>query len=94
MYNSGEEPGCLVKITHQCYIMIKPCCPLQSKLSNKLVTTNMTDNRSNKDISKDNVLHDEEEYGDKGYNVNKSANEKTMPHHWIQSSSLQQLKGC
>ena len=38
-------------------------------------TTNMTDNGSNKDNPKDNVLHDEEEYGDKRYNANKSANE-------------------
>ena len=47
---------------------------LDGSMTEDRTTTNMTENRSNKDNPTNNVLHDEEEYGNKGYKNNKSAN--------------------
>ena len=54
---------------------IKDRTTLDGSITEDHTTTNMTDNGSNKDNPKDNVLQDEEEYGNKQYNANKSANE-------------------
>ena len=54
---------------------IKDHATLDVLITEDCTTTKMTAGRSNKDKTTDNVLHDEEKYGNKRYNANKSANE-------------------
>jgi len=54
---------------------IKDHSTLDVSITEDRTTTNMTAGGSNKDKPTDNVLHDEEKYGNKRYNSNKNANE-------------------
>ena len=52
VHNSTKEETTHIAIDgiHRREQNSKPCCPLQSKLSNKLVTTSMTDDGSNENV--------------------------------------------
>ena len=54
---------------------IKDHATLDVSITEDRTTTNMTAGGSNKDKPTDNVLHDEEKYGNKQYHANNSANE-------------------
>ncbi len=53
---------------------IKERTTLDGSITEDRTTTNMTAGGSNKDKPTDNVLHDEDKYGNKQNNANKSAN--------------------
>ena len=60
---------------------IKDRTTLDVLITEDPTTTNMTAGRSNKYNPMDNVLHDEEEYGNKQYNAKKVPMRATKPHH-------------